>query len=224
MSKKKYTAEEKYRAVALSRESSTRALAQQYGIARRTLREWIAKYESMGIVGLQDAKEWTRRTEAEKHAAVLAYLESNQSLREVCKKFKIRSSAQLREWIKRYNGHEKLKSTNYGGGIHMTKGRSVTFEEKVEIVEFCIKNGKAYAETMKRYHVSYQQIYSWVRKYEATGVTALEDRRGKAKAASKLTDTDRLKAKIKLLEAQNKRLEMENDLLKKLEEIERRWS
>lgn len=29
-------------------------------------------------------------------------------------------------------------------------------------------------------------------------------------------------AQIKLLEAQNKRLEMENDFLKKLEEIERR--
>lgn len=106
----------------------------------------------------------------------------------------------------------------------MTKGRAVTFEEKVEIVQFCMANGKDYSAAIDKYNVSYQQIYSWVRKYEATGVTALEDRRGKARAASELSEGDLLNAKIKLLEAQNKRLEMENDLLKKLEEIERRWS
>ena len=36
-------------------------------------------------------------------------------------------------------------------------------------------------------NISYQQIYSWVRKYEATGVDGLVDRRGKAKAEDELT-------------------------------------
>ena len=37
-----------------------------------------------------------------------------------------------------------------------------------------------------------------------------------------MSETQKLMAEIKLLEAKNKRLEMENDFLKKLEEIERR--
>ena len=42
------------------------------------------------------------------------------------------------------------------------------------------------------------------------------------KTFNEMSDSQRLMAQIKLLEAQNKRLEMENDFLKKLEEIERR--
>lgn len=222
--KKKYTAEEQHEIVVESRKSSTHAVAKKYGIGTTTLREWNAKYESMGIAGLQAAVGRSRRTEAEKQEAVLAYMQSNQSLEDVCKRFKIRSKTQLRDWIKQYNSHEKLETMSSGGGIFMTKGRSVTFEEKIEIVQFCMANGKDYSAAMAKFNVSYQQIYSWVRKYESTGVTALEDRRGRAKATSELSEGDLLNAKIKLLEAQNKRLEMENDLLKKLEEIERRWS
>lgn len=223
MSKGKYTAEEKERVIQECGKSSTYAVARKYEIGRTTLREWKAKYESMGFAGLQGIEKWTCRTEVQKHEAVRAYLEGNQSLQEVCKEFKIRSKTQLRSWIKKYNSHEELKSTNCGGGVHMTKGRAVTFEEKVAIVQFCIASDKDYAATIEKYKVSYQQIYSWIRKYEADGVAALEDRRGKRKPESALTEGDLLKAKIKLLEAQNKRLEMENDLLKKLEKIERRW-
>jgi len=37
-----------------------------------------------------------------------------------------------------------------------------------------------------------------------------------------MSDTEKLNAQIRLLEAKNKQLEMENTFLKKLEEIERR--
>ena len=38
-----------------------------------------------------------------------------------------------------------------------------------------------------------------------------------------MTELELLKAKNRLLEAKNKRLETENAVLKKLEELERRW-
>ena len=63
----------------------------------------------------------------------------------------------------------------------MTKGRKTTQEERAQIVAFCIEHGKDYALTMETYQVSYQQVYSWVRKYEASGVDGLVDRRGKLK-------------------------------------------
>ena len=53
-----------------------------------------------------------------------------------------------------------------GRGIYMTKGRSTTLEERIEIVGYCIANGKDYGATVEKYGVSYQQIYSWVRKYQ----------------------------------------------------------
>ena len=105
----------------------------------------------------------------------------------------------------------------------MNKGRKTTQEERIEIVGYCIANDKKYGETIERYGVSYQQLYSWVKKYEASGVEGLSDRRGKRKDEASMSETEKLKAQIKLKEAENYRLRMENDLLKKLAELERRW-
>ena len=102
----------------------------------------------------------------------------------------------------------------------MTKGRKTTFEERIEIVSYCIAQGNDYASAMEKYGVSYQQIYSWVRKYESQGSEGLKDRRGKHKAEAEMTETERLRAEIKLLTAKNKRLELEARVLKKLKELE----
>ena len=101
----------------------------------------------------------------------------------------------------------------------MTKGRKTTQEERVEIVAFCIEHGKDYVLTMETYQVSYQQIYSWVRKYEEKGVDGLIDRRGKAKSESELTEAERLRQENRILQARIKDKEMEIALLKKLREL-----
>jgi transposase-like protein len=101
----------------------------------------------------------------------------------------------------------------------MKKGRKTTQEERTEIVAFCIENGKDYGLTMEKYGVSYQQIYSWIRKYEAKGVEGLSDRRGKAKPEDELTEADRLRMENKILQAKIKDQEMEIKLLKKLKEL-----
>lgn len=122
-----------------------------------------------------------------------------------------------------YNdSHKELKSTGCRRNKPMTKGRKVTFDEKVDIVKYCISHNRNYYDTMDKFKVSYQQIYSWIRKYDEKGVDGLIDRRGKAKPESELTDEDRLKARNNLLEAENDRLRLENAILKKLQEIERR--
>ncbi|MCY1691530.1 hypothetical protein OVA29_13220 [Exiguobacterium sp. SL14] len=54
------------------------------------------------------------------------------------------------------------------------------------------------------------------------GIDALMDRRGRQKPVAELTDTERFALELKRLEKENERLRMENDFLKKLEEIERR--
>lgn len=104
----------------------------------------------------------------------------------------------------------------------MTKGRKTTQEERVEIVSHCVANGKDYGATIEKYQVSYQQIYSWVKKYEEGGVDRLNDKRGKRKPDEEMSEVERLKAEIKLLQAENKHKEMVIDILKKVKEVERR--
>ena len=104
----------------------------------------------------------------------------------------------------------------------MTSGRKTNYEERVEIVSFCIANNENYQVTSEKYKVSYQQVYTWVKKYKQGGHESLADRRGKRRNSGDMTETEKLAAQIKLLEAENKRLQMENGFLKKLKEVERR--
>ena len=105
----------------------------------------------------------------------------------------------------------------------MKQGRKTTFEERIEIVNFTLVHEKDYQGTVEKYGVSYQQVYSWVRKFEKDGSTGLLDRRGKGlESKPNLTPEEELRLKIKQQEERIKYLEMENGLLKKLEEIKRR--
>lgn len=101
----------------------------------------------------------------------------------------------------------------------MTKGRKTTQEERAEIVAFCIKNNYDYGLAVETYKVSYQQVYSWVRKYEEGGVDKLKDNRGRTKPIEEMTENEKLKAEIKILQAKNEQLEIENLFIKKLQEL-----
>ena len=93
--------------------------------------------------------------------------------------------------------------------------------ERIEIVSHCVSNNKDYGKTIEQYNISYQQLYGWVGKYEQNGVDGLIDRRGKRKNESSMNELEKLRAQLKLKEAENLRLQMENELLKKLETLER---
>ena len=152
--------------------------------------------------------------------AVQDYLAGKGSQREICRKYEISGHGRLQEWIICYNGHKDFKERSGARGeIYMTKGRKTTQEERSQIVAFCIEHGKDYALTVETYQVSYQQIYSWVRKYEAAGVDGLVDRRGKAKPEDDLTEEERLRQENRMLQAKLKDKEMEIALLKKLREL-----
>ena len=152
--------------------------------------------------------------------AVQEYLNGGGSHRYICKKYEISSTSVFRDWIKWYNGHKEIKERSSAKGeIYMTKGRKTTQEERANIVAFCIEHGKDYGLTVETYGVSYQQIYSWVKKYEEKGVEGLTDRRGKSKPESELTEEERLRQENKILQAKIKDQEMEIALLKKLREL-----
>ena len=205
----------------LEGKKSTRELARENNVDRSSVEHWIAMYQAMGAKGLMAPSKHTQYSSELKLAAVQEYLAGNGSLRSLSIKYGLRSKKQLSDWIMKYNGHEELKSSGNGGKLVMTKGRKTIFEERFEIVKYCIEHGRDYGKAADEYSVSYQQACSWVKKYDQHGIDGLVDRRGKRKPEEALTELERLISQNKLLEAKNKRLEMENDLLKKIQEIER---
>ena len=179
---RKYSAEDKLQMVKLVLEDkySITSIATDKGVPQSTLMDWIRNYQASGTEAFLHTEN-VKRTAMEKETAVLEYLSGQGSLRDICKKHKISSTHTLRQWISLYNGHKKLKVSGTGGSSLMTKGRKTTFEERVEIASYCISHDHNYAETSEKFKVSYQQARNYTIKYEAGGVTALQDNRGKRK-------------------------------------------
>ena len=199
-----------------------REVCRRYNINQGSLKDWKRLYETFGLSGLKTESKTSRYSKEVKESAVRDYLSHALTVPEILKKYQIRSGTQLRKWIMKYNGHEKLKSSGTGGNSIMTKGRKTTFEERVEIVQYCIAHDHNYSETSEKYQVSYQQARSYTVKYESGGVEALKDNRGKRKNPDELSELEKLRAEIKILRAEKERAEMETSFLKKLDEIERR--
>lgn len=219
----KFKSEEKLNAVMrhIKDKESYESIANSIDADESTVREWVRNYESIGENAFYRQHNAHYSLEF-KEECVKYYLNEKASLRDICRLFKIPGTKVLRDWISMYNSHE-LKSP-LGGGKNMTRGRKTTIEERVAIVESCIKREMNYKETAELFEVSYQQVYQWVHKYLEKGVNGLIDRRGKTKPVSEMTEVEKLRAENKLLKAQLEKAELEKLFLKKLEEIERRQS
>jgi transposase-like protein len=222
--KNKVTSEEKISFVQmyLNGDCSQDSCAKLAGVTKTSFQQWIRKYQTFGEAGLISSSKNRYYSPNLKEAAVKDYLDGLGSLDDISKKYGLSSKTQLQNWIIKYNSHETLKSSGTGGTCIMTTGRKTTFDERIEIVKYCIEHQNNYAETAQKFEVSYQQVYTWTRKYESSGVEALQDKRGKRKSKSDMSELESLKAQNTLLEAQNRRQQMEIDFLKKLKEIERR--
>jgi transposase-like protein len=224
MGRRKIEPEEKVKAVQeyLDGESSQGTIADRLGICPASFQMWIKNYRSMGADAFTRSGNKHYSKELKKQA-VIDYLSGVGSIQNICEKYKIPSTSQLRKWIKKYNGHEELKTSGTGGTTIMTKGRKTTFDERVEIVQYCIAHDHNYAETAEKYEVSYQQARSYTVKYEEGGVEALRDRRGRSKPQEEMSELEKLRAENKILRAEKERAEMEASFLKKIDAIERRW-
>ena len=196
--------------------------ARRVGVDESSIRAWIAKYKSEGSYGLWRTEKNRVYSEELKLQAVMEYLGGKGSLREICKKYRIRTKTQLRAWIKVYNSGRDFKH-KMSGGSRMKSTRKTTQEERVQIAKECIENGDNYGEIAIKYQVSYQNVYSWVKKYRELGEAGLEDRRGQRTAQQEpRTEEERLRIENAQLKHELYLARMERDLLKKLEEIERR--
>lgn len=224
MARMKYSKAEKLAILALYKDGhhSIADITAKFSVDPGTIRDWKRRYEVNGEDGLEEALPWKRYSKGLKLSTVNDYLSGHDSLNKIIQKYNISSTAVLRKWIKKYNSHRELNDTGKGMTNSMTSRRKTTLEERIQIVNYCIQHQKNYQLTAEIYEVSYQQVYQWVKKFEANGEEALQDKRGRKKEEYELTAEEKFKLEMKRLERENERLRVENAFLKKLEELERR--
>lgn len=191
------------------------------GIEKSAFQTWLRLYKQEGALGLVTNDRCRVYSQDLKTNAVEAYLSGEGSLSDICIIYKIRSKKQLRDWIKLYNNGKNLNKIS--GGSRMNKSRKTTLEERIMVAKECIESGLNYGEIAKKYDLDYQLVYTWVKKFIDKGAPGLQDRRGQRRMdQDPLSPEEEAQIKIAKLEHENYLLRMERDLLKKVEELERR--
>lgn len=225
--KSKYSKELKIEIVKryLSGESASK-LATEFCLdgkhSSRQVREWSKKYIANGANVFDNNKSNKKYSKELKLMAITEYLNGEGSYGTIANKYGILKSDTLRNWVIKYNSHIGIDDYNPQPEVYMAKSRKTTKDERIEIVNYCLDNNKDYKGTAIKYGVNYAQVYSWVNKFKELGPEGLSDGRGRKKPESELTDLEKLKLENERLQAKNKYLEMENEALKKLEEVEMR--
>ena len=176
----------------------------------------------MGGIAFEDKPRNRSYTKPFKTEVIRAYVNGEGSYLELAKQYGITSNAVIKSWVSKYNRHNEIKAYDPKGTVYMAKSRKVSYEEKLEIVKWTIEHNNEYKLAAEKFETAYSQVYNWVRKYNLEGEAGLKDERGKRKPVESLSEIEKLKREVELLRRKNERLEMEAEVIKKFQEIERR--
>lgn len=224
MSRSPYTAE--FRAM-VSQEyldglGSYGSLSSKYKIGTQTLQQWVHKYRLYGISAFEYRQGNASYSSEFKSMCVDAVLSGKGSVDEITAKYNISSRAVLQRWISKYNANIELRDYEPKREVYMAESRrKTTREERREIAEYCISHNKDYKGAASLYDVSYSQVYSWVKKYNAGGEEGLTDKRGRHKSDDEVDELERLRRENLRLKRQLEEKDMVVELLKKVNEFER---
>ena len=225
--KAKYSYEQKVQACEdyLSGRKSATQIAQELSMPKRgvdRINRWAHQYERLGPEIFLPKKHNQKYSKEFKCQVVLEYLDGEGSYRELANRHGIPNSDTVRQWLMKYTKGEEIKDYDPHPEVYMASPRKTTYEERLEIVKYCIDNDKNYTKTANEYQCSYNQVRNWVLKYEEDGEEALHDRRGKHKKDDELSEIEQLKRKVARLERQLQEEKDTVELLKKVKEFERR--
>ena len=195
-------------------------LASMYHIGATTIKKWVAAYKIHGIDAFICGPEKASYTSEFKIMCVEEVISGCGSPMNIAAKYKIYPSV-LELWIKLYNANRELKDYDPKKEDYMAKNRrKTTIEERREIVAYCMEHNCDYQGTAALYGVSYNQVYSWVKKYEEAGEEGLTDKRGRHKTDDEVDELERLRRENMRLKRQLKEKDMVVELLKKVKEFE----
>lgn len=131
-------------------------------------------YKEYGADIFDDKPKNQSYTKEFKEKVVKEYLSGAVSIRGIQEKYKILSSATLRKWISKYNNGIILTDYKPMSEVYTMKSRKVSYEERFEIVNYCIANNYDYKGTADKYNIPYSQVYAWVKKVKENGYESLK--------------------------------------------------
>lgn len=132
---------------------------------------------------------------------VKEYLDGKGSITDLIIKYKILSHTTLRKWILKYKNGIILTDYKPMSEVYTMKSRKVSYEERIEIVNYCITSNYDYKRTADKYNVPYSQVYTWTRKVKQNGYESLKPQK-KGPKSNKLIES---KTPEEILELENER-------------------
>ena len=141
-------------------ESGLKVYADMHHVNQNTMTRWIRQFLLHGLAGVRHRSLNHRYLLNTKIEAVKEY-QAGFPGEKIIEKYDIRSLSQLKQWSIQYNNDE-LKTKSRKRVRKM--GRKVSFEEKKQIVQWIIDHDNDYQAAKIQFDVSYQRVYSWVRK------------------------------------------------------------
>ena len=182
---------------------------------------WVKKYRVYGTSTFEETHHNKSYSKKFKEKVVKEYLEGKGSTYDLTVKYNIPSYVTLWRWVSRYNKHIELKDYDPKSEVYMTKGRKTSFDERLEIAKYCLEHQRDIKNTASLYKCSYDQVYSWLKKYEVDGEEGLQDKRGIRKKQEELSDLEKAQRQIAKLEREKEEFKRKYELLKKAETLER---
>ena len=140
-------------------------------------------------------------------------------------KYKILSIGTLRKWILKNNKGIILKDYKPMSEVYTMKSRKVSYEERIEIVNYCISNNYDYKGTANKYFIPCAQVYTWVKKVKEKGYESLKLQKKGLKSkylVEPKTQEDLLELENERLIRENERLQLELEVFKKKHCLQKR--
>lgn len=202
---------------------SYRELSEKFGLllSEATFYSYYLKFMEHGMAGLESSRKNNSYSQAFKENIVQEYFQTDCSIIGLARKYNIPAPSTVKKWIIKYNEGEQIRDCRPKPEVYTMKGQKKAHQEKMTIVKDFLETGMSYKETAAKHQVSYNNVYSWVKKYQQFGPDGLIDSRGRRKPDTIQTEEKKLRTENAALKARNEYLETENIAFKKLKEVER---
>jgi len=223
--KNKYTIKQKVRACEdyLNGYKSANMIGNELGSGGRAVYRWVKAYQSLGADVFLPSKTNNNYSKEFKLDVVKEYLENNLTAEDLALKVNVSRSV-VGSWIRKYNKGDELKDYDPRSEVYHMKSRKTTFDERLEIVQYCLDHDQQYKLAADKYNIPYANVFHWTKKYLEEGKSALTYKKTgrpskSAKKTEEQTELDKMTIKYEAEKARADRFERANIALKKKQQI-----
>ena len=190
-----------------------------------TVKRWINSYLEHGQSVFEEKPRNKSYSKEFKLQVVKDYLNGEDSQESLALKYKITSRSMVSRWVKLYNSGKELEDYDPKGEVYTMKARRTTFKERLEIVKYVLDHDTNYKQAAEKYVLPYSLVYQWTQKYLEHGEDSLKYQKKGPKPKDlipdNLSEKEKLLRENELLRRQLEYVKLENQVLKKKEQLER---